>query len=242
MNNAAVCVTSPPQAPDAQFDHHARTYDDDLQRGLRLSGESADYFARRRAEAVAGHVSAVGVHAATVIEFGCGTGNNVFFLRTALGCTRFVGLEVAPAALEVARGRYSDDGISFALVDNFAERQCADLVFLNGVMHHVPVDRRVQELRRIHSLLRPGGLLALFENNPFNPGTHLVMRRIPFDRDVAMINPYRMKSMLRNAGFTHTQLRFHFVFPRVLRSLRWCETYLECMPLGAQYCVFATGA
>ena len=37
--------------------------------------------------------------------------------------------------------------------------------------------------------LLTGGVLALFENNPWNPGTRLVMKRIPFDRNAQTISP-----------------------------------------------------
>ena len=36
--------------------------------------------------------------------------------------------------------------------------------------------------------LRPGGVFALWENNPWNPGTRLVMRRIPFDRNAVLLS------------------------------------------------------
>ena len=44
-------------------------------------------------------------------------------------------------------------------------------------------------LRCIRRLLRPNGIFALWENNPWNPGTRLVMRRIPFDRDASLLTP-----------------------------------------------------
>lgn len=37
--------------------------------------------------------------------------------------------------------------------------------------------------------LRPGGVFAFWEINPWNPGTRHVMSRIPFDRDAIMLTP-----------------------------------------------------
>ncbi len=242
MTDATAPASSLPEAPRAQFDDHAQSYDDDLQQGLRLSGESPDYFARGRAQAVARYAASAGLRTGTVVEFGCGIGNNVPFLRSTLNCSRFIGLDVSPAAIDVARRRYGDRDTTFALVEEYLEHADADVVFINGVLHHVPAGRHMIEIGHLHALLRPGGLLALFENNPLNPGTHLVMRRIPFDREAVMINPYRMRAMVTNAGFVGAQIRFHFIFPRLLCFLRRSERRLERLPLGAQYCVLARRA
>ena len=50
--------------------------------------------------------------------------------------------------------------------------------------------RRARRRRRARSgdALRPGGLFAFWENNPWNPGTRLVMSRIPFDRDAITLS------------------------------------------------------
>ena len=45
-----------------------------------------------------------------------------------------------------------------------------DLVFVNGVFHHIPPKDHGVNLDYIQSSLKPGGLLVIFENNPFNPG------------------------------------------------------------------------
>ncbi len=49
-----------------------------------------------------------------------------------------------------------------------------DVAYCNGVFHHIAPDERPRRSRR-SGALRPGGVFALFENNPWNPGTRLVM-------------------------------------------------------------------
>ena len=49
--------------------------------------------------------------------------------------------------------------------------------------------------------LRPGGLFAFWENNPWNPGTRYVMSRIPFDRDAITLSPLEARQLLRVGGF-----------------------------------------
>ena len=112
-----------------------------------------------------------------------------------------------------------------------------DLCYVNGVFHHIPADKRDGVLKTIFRALSPGGYLALFENNPLNPGTLMVMRRIPFDRDAEPIKPGAARRMLREAGFEipRRRTRFLFYFPRQVAFLRFVEPRLVHLPLGAQY-------
>jgi hypothetical protein len=83
--------------------------------------------------------------------------------------------------------------------------------------------------------LRPGGLFALWENNPWNPGTRYVMSRIPFDRDAVTITPPQATKLLRARGFQILGVNYLFFFPRFLKSLRFLEPYASRIPMGAQY-------
>ena len=87
--------------------------------------------------------------------------------------------------------------------------------------------------------MAPGGLLALWENNPFNPGTRWVMKRLPFDRDAVLLAPSETSWLLRSSGFDVIEIRHHFFFPRALAMLRPVERVLRRVPLGGQYVVLA---
>ena len=87
--------------------------------------------------------------------------------------------------------------------------------------------------------LRPGGLFALWENNPWNPGTRWVMSRIPFDRDAITIPPPEGRRMLTAAGFAIEETAYLFIFPRALKWFRPLERRLTRLPLGAQYLTLA---
>ena len=63
-------------------------------------------------------------------------------------------------------------------------QRLADLAYSNGTFHHIPPAKRMDALGFIFQRLKPGGIFALWENNPWNPGTRWVIEsRIPFDRD-----------------------------------------------------------
>jgi SAM-dependent methyltransferase len=109
------------------------------------------------------------------------------------------------------------------------------LVYCNGVFHHIPPTERAQAVNYIWRSLRPGGLFALWENNPWNPGTRYVMSRIPFDRDAITLSPPEAGSLLRRGGFHVLRTDSLFLFPKLLKCLRWIEPFLSRMPLGGQY-------
>lgn len=93
---------------------------------------------------------------ARIIELGCGTGGNLEMLArfgsvTAVEMNDFARTQ----ALSVAPGRV----LSGHLPDNLPDLQAADLVCLLDVLEHLDDD--VAALRRITSLLRPGGRLLV---------------------------------------------------------------------------------
>ncbi len=154
-----------------------------------------------------------------------------------------LGLDVSEKALARAEATYGSRCVSFCSVAEFAQIEAFDLCYTNGVFHHVDPAARLSMLQRICRALVPGGFFALFENNPWNPGTRMVMNRIPFDRDAKLLFPRQVRRLLREAGFhSCAPTRFLFYFPRPLAVLRFTEAWLARVPLGAQYYVLARKA
>ena len=57
------------------FDSYAEDYETHLQRGLRLSGESSNYFATTRIRQTSALLKALDAPSAKILDYGCGTGN-----------------------------------------------------------------------------------------------------------------------------------------------------------------------
>ena len=202
-----------------------------------MSGESSEYFARGRIEFLAAALAKLQVTPARVMDYGCGTGIAAPLLRDLLHCPLIVGVDVSEKSLEVARRR--EPWAEFQLPQDGASPSSFDVVYCNGVFHHIPPPVRPEALSFIHDSLKPGGVFSLWENNPWNPGTQIVMRRIPFDRDAIKISAPHARKLLEAAGFEVLSIDFLFVFPRLLRALRPLEQHLTRMPIGAQYQVLA---
>lgn len=220
------------------FDEFVDSYEAACSRGLELSGEDRDYFVVRRVDRTRRLCSSL-ADVKAIVDFGCGLGHSAPHLVAAFPHTRIVGLDTSEAAVAMARRRYQSDEVQFTTDDRVIERHSANLVYSNGTFHHIePVDRE-RHAQKILQWLAPGGLFALWENNPWNPGTRLVMKRIPFDRDAKPLSYLEAQTLLADCGFRVLDTSFHFYFPAWLKGLRRFESRLERLPLGAQYCVLA---
>jgi SAM-dependent methyltransferase len=225
---------SDPHSPPP-FDGYAAHYDRALEQGISVSGEDKEYFARGRTAWLARRLRERGADSAAVMDFGCGTGSATPYLFDALGAARLVGVDPSRESLAEARKAWDDRGAAFVPLNEFAPDGDFDVVYCNGVFHHIPPEERRGAVRTIFDSLRPGGLFALWENNPWNPGARLVMSRIPFDRDAVPLSAPEARRMVREGGFEVVGTDFLFIFPRCLGVFRFLEPALSRFPLGAQY-------
>lgn len=215
----------------------AEEYDAMLARGLRLSGEDKLYFRDGRLGSLFASLPA-GFRPRRILDFGCGTGDTSGALASLVADGEVVGVDTSERALALARRTHPE--ARFAPVAELPGLGPFDLCYVNGVFHHIEPTRRAEALAAVFAALRSGGYLALFENNAWNPGTRMVMRRIPFDRDAVMMSPRETGRLVAAAGFgPPIQTQSLFYFPRALAFLRFLEPALARLPLGAQFLVLA---
>ncbi len=223
----------------AAFDSHASEYETQCMEGLSLSGESKAYFAEGRIAFLRAWWESEGRPAPeTIVDYGCGVGDVAPLLAEAFPASRIVGVDPSSACIARANEQFAGERIRFETMEGFRAEE-ADLIHLNGVVHHVPPAEREALFGALAAATRAGGVVALFENNPANPGTRLVMSRIPFDRDAVLVWPLEARRRLRAAGLSPEITRYLFYFPAALGALRPAERWLGRVPLGAQYGVLA---
>jgi SAM-dependent methyltransferase len=221
----------------SEFDAYALQYDEALEKGLSISGESKEYFARERVRWMARRLAELGARPRRILDFGCGTGGTGIELLQQLGADVVVGADVSEKILAIARRDHPDPRLQFKTIQDVEASGPFDLAYCNGVFHHVEPAQRRAALDGIRRSLGPGGHFGFWENNPWNPGTRLVMSRIPFDRDAKLISAPAARRLLVEAGFRPLVTDFLFLFPRALAALRPLETRLARVPAGAQYLV-----
>jgi len=215
-------------------------YEAMLRMGVDLSGEDPAYFLRGRVADLMRALPA-GWKPARILDFGCGTGESSAYLAGKYAGAVVVGVDTSESAIARARQRHGSARVEFGAIESLASQAPFDLCYVNGVFHHIEPARRLEAVRAVHTALAPGGFFALFENNPWNPGTRMVMSRIPFDRDAQTLSFGETRKLIQAGGFRVAQAaRFLFYFPRALAFLRVLEPALLRLPLGAQYCVLGT--
>src|SRR5262249_50913776 len=153
--------------------------------GIGLSGENQEFF-------IAGRTMDLRKRLPTpprrILDFGCGIGKTCAHLAEVFPDASIVGADLSEEAIDYARRNYASRHVSFASIDGLPQLEPFDLCYVNGVFHHIDPADRQRTLELIRKVLIPGGHLAVFENNPWNPGTRMVMSRIPFDRDAITLS------------------------------------------------------
>jgi SAM-dependent methyltransferase len=219
---------------EAEFDALVDTYDAELRRGMALSGETPDFYAGERVSFLAGCLKQIGVRPGQVLDYGCGLGATLQPLKRILSPDRLVGVDESPESLKRAACDFGEFG-QFLELEALPAEPSFDVIYCSGVFHHVPPARRGEALRYVKGHLRPGGVFALWENNPWNPVMSFTMSSSPIDRNAVKVPPPEARRLVLAAGFEVLRTDFLFYFPRALARLRVLEPALRKLPLGAQY-------
>lgn len=223
----------------AEFDDFAQNYKEALNEGLKFTGERSDYFAHGRVDWLKKRLDEKRGMVSACLDFGCGTGGACMPLTSALGLTSYLGYDPSPASIMESRQVLGGEHTSFEFSEQAVPSGVFDLVFTNGVFHHIPPAERARCVRAVWSALKPGGWFAFWENNRWNPIVHFLMSRVPFDKDAQMLFPHQARRLISSGGFEIVCTDYLFVFPAMLKGLRPLEPMLCKLPLGGQYMVLA---
>jgi len=221
------------------FDKYAHTYPEIINSVSRLSGETYESIIRLRMDVLLDEVGVLFCATAglTVLDFGCGTGATGIYLQGLFPQAAITGVDASAESIRVAVQRQLER-TTFLHSDTarlpFADATF-DLIYTNGTMHHIPADDRRMALSELGRILKPAGMLCIFENNPRNPLTVRSMRQNPFDEGLQAVGPAELTRLAAQCGLSPLRPRYYFFFPRMLKRLRPFERHLKRFPFGAQY-------
>ena len=223
----------------AEFDEFATKYEKTMERSCAVAGESPEFYAKGRMQWCLRRLRSY-LPVDTVLDFGCGVGGSIKCFFDILGCVSVVGVDPSAESLEVARKNHPGLNVRLATPEEFVPSGNIPLAFCNGVFHHIPLDHRLHALNYIRSALSDNGMLAFWENNPWNPVVVYSMSLNDFDRNAKTLSPLRSVRLLKQAGFRIVSIDYCFFFPHFAREFRQLEPALRWFPLGAQYLVLAS--
>jgi len=213
------------------FDDYTENYNQLLRDGTSFFSPSEEYFAKYKVDLVRKQVH---TPVRKILEYGCGIGRNIPFLQQAFPDAAIMGSDISGASLEIAR-RDNTGAEFFREDENVETTMLFDLIFVAGVFHHVPVLQRAEVAKALFNRLSPGGLLFVFEHNPFNPVTRRIVNNCPYDEDAVLVKPRELKTILCEAKFIVERKAYCLFVPPSLSSLAWIESRLGWLPLGGQY-------
>ena len=217
------------------FNNYTKNYNQLLKKNTKFFSPNEEYFAKYKVDVVRGQVR---TPVRRLLEYGCGIGRNITFLRQAFPDALIMGSDISTASLEFAKNENPDvqfiheDGTSSS-IGRF------DLIFVAGVYHHVPINQRQEVTLILFERLVPGGLLFVFEHNPFNPVTRRIVDTCPYDRDAILIKPSEMKRNLQQTGFSVEHRSYCLFVPPRFSRLAFLENRIGWLPLGGQYWIQA---
>lgn len=224
----------------ADFAEHADSYRDDVAGSIAFSGTEHEFFVRRKADALVDLAERLLGDPSTlsVLDVGCGVGLTDQHLVARVGALH--GTDVAPEV--VAQAATRNPGVGYLAYDGRVlphEAGTFDLAFAICVAHHVEVEDRPGFAAELARVVRPGGLVVVFEHNPYNPLTRLAVSRCEFDDGVVLLARRTVTGLLEGAGLDVVEARY-LLFTTIDRA--WAvsaERPLRGVPLGAQHYVAA---
>jgi SAM-dependent methyltransferase len=221
-----------------QFEEYKQSYVAEVEQSIEFAGQGHDFFIRVKArELVASARRQLGsLQGRKILDVGCGIGLMSRYVGEHFD--DLSGIDIAPGVVERAAEQCPDG--TFQLYDGenipHDDRQF-DVVFTVCVMHHVPPAQWSSLVKEMARVLKPGGLLFIFEHNPYNPLTRRAVNNCPFDADAVLLTKSKSSMLLKEGGLEPAEQRYILFFPWDVDTFRNVESRLRWLPLGAQYFV-----
>ena len=224
----------------AEFDFLADSYHEQHKKNIEITGESPEYFARYKISDLHKYVNDTKSASTNIFDFGCGIGNSIEYFREFFPHSELCYGDVSMRSLEIAKARFPGTEKYIQIGSRIPlPTDSQDIVFTACVFHHIPADQHHDWLLELKRIVRPGGILAIYEHNPLNPITVRAVNTCPFDVNARLIRGGTIKLRAKNAGWVIESLRYKLFFPSYLRFLRAIEPYLSRLFLGAQWRLIA---
>jgi ubiquinone/menaquinone biosynthesis C-methylase UbiE len=222
----------------AEFDQYKNDYQRIVERSIRFGGKPHDFYTKLKAEYFISILRERHPHEKnlSLLDVGCGHGVIHPYIKNSVG--KLTGIDMAGEVIAMARKKNS--GVSYSTFDGEhipSPDHGYDAALMICVLHHVPPRKWADLLCETRRVLSPGGSLTVFEHNPLNPLTQLVVRTNVIDKDAVLLRRGHLVRLMAEAGFTDLESRYILVTPFENAYARKLETALGSIPLGAQYYV-----
>ncbi len=235
MNGAAV-RTVEEDGQGVDFDRYAHGYVSEVDRSVSFTGRTSAFYARRKVE-ILEEIARRGpgpLQGLSLLDVGCGTGTTDQVLAPRVRSLH--GVDVSAEMLVKARQNVPEAEFSWYDGENLPFDDGAfDIVVAICVLHHVPVPQRCRVVSEMVRVSRHGGVVAVFEHNPYNPLTRHAVNTCELDRDAVLLPPRETVELLKRSAETEPALCHYLFSPLGGVTGRSLDRHLRKLPLGGQY-------
>jgi SAM-dependent methyltransferase len=222
------------------FERYKNTYRQEIQKSINFAGKDLDFYTEAKVSKLLSLTRQFlgNPNRLSILDVGCGIGITDFYLtakyKKVYGIDLSRGVVKKAAALNPQVSYKSYEGKRLPYSNN-----SMDVTFAICVMHHVVREELAQFCKEMMRVTKKGGLVIVFEHNPFNPLTRYAVSQCDLDEDAHLLSIREVVAMLTNSKgliLTHGYILFT---PFRGKLFSYVDTLLKGVPLGAQYLVAA---
>ncbi len=223
-----------------EFERYKDTYRQEIQESISFIGQDLDFFTQVKADYLLDltrrHVG--DPSKLKILDVGCGVGITDYYLiryfRKLYGVDLSRGVVQKAAALN-SQGSYRHYAGKILPYPS----QSMDITFAICVMHHVMPDGLSQFVSEMARVTKKGGLIAIFEHNPWNPLTQIAVSNCDMDDDAILLRTRQVEKLMGQAPVEVVEKKYILFTPFRGGLFRSFDRGLSWLPLGAQYYVAA---
>jgi ubiquinone/menaquinone biosynthesis C-methylase UbiE len=225
----------------SEFDEYRHRYEDDINNAIAFGGKPHDFYTKVKADLLVEllKTKVTGPQPLNILDIGCGNGSIHSFLGASAFPIKITGVEVATQFVDMAR--QANPTVDYDVYDGhklpYRSGQF-DAAFTICVMHHVPPDQWPAFLLEMRRVVRPGGVVLVFEHNPINPLTSHIVKTCPLDKNAVLLSSGKLGSLMQSAGLEGVSREFILFTPFETSLFRRFDRLMRWLPLGAQYVSF----
>jgi SAM-dependent methyltransferase len=222
------------------FEHYKNTYRQEIQKSINFAGKDLDFYTEVKVSKLLylTYQFLGSPNQLNILDVGCGIGITDFYLTSKY--KKVYGIDLSHGAVKKAETLNPQ-----AFYKSYAgkklpySKNSMDITFAICVMHHVVPDELNQFCKEMMRVTKKGGLVIIFEHNPFNPLTRHAVAHCKLDENAHLLSLKKIENMLVTSEGTILDRRYILFTPFRGRLFSYLDTLLKGIPLGAQYLVTA---
>jgi ubiquinone/menaquinone biosynthesis C-methylase UbiE len=221
-----------------EFDTFSEDYRIIHNKNLRFSGAESDYFCEHKILEIK---KQEGSQSLKLLDFGCGDGLLSKYFLKHFPSGSYSGIDVSPENIKQAllRKQHNSSFNHYPGNELPFEDKMFDIAIAANVFHHIDRKDHVKTIMEISRTLKPGGRFYIFEHNPVNPVTQLIVKTCIFDKKAKLLLPFHFKRYFHDSRMSILKIKYLLFFPRygIFKRFFTFEEYLWKLPFGAQYLI-----